>query len=77
MANYSRANKYVTATWATHVDMDTGRPVEDPAYDYSDETKWILPGPLGGHNWQAMAFDEKRRLAFYSSDGKSIIVFHG
>ena len=59
-----RANKYVTATWATHVDMDTGRPVEDPAYDYSDETKWILPGPLGGHNWQAMAFDEKRRLAF-------------
>lgn len=59
-----RANKYVTATWATHVDMDTGRPVEDPEYSYADKSKWILPGPLGGHNWQAMAFDEKRRLAF-------------
>ena len=59
-----RANKYVTATWATHVDMTTGRPVEDPAYDYLDKTKWILPGPLGGHNWQAMAFDQKRRLVF-------------
>ena len=59
-----RANKYVTATWATHVDMTTGRPVEDPAYDYSEKTKWVLPGPLGGHNWQAMAFDPTRRLAF-------------
>jgi quinohemoprotein ethanol dehydrogenase len=59
-----RANKYVTATWATHVDMETGRPVENPAVDYINEAKWILPGPDGGHNWQAMAFDAGRRLAY-------------
>ena len=59
-----RANKFVTATWATHVDMETGRPVEDPAFDYIDEAKWVLPGPDGAHSWQAMAFDAGRRLAY-------------
>lgn len=59
-----RAHKYIAANWATHVDMETGRPVEDPALDYIDEPKWILPGPIGGHNWQAMAFDAGRGLVY-------------
>lgn len=59
-----RANKYVTATWATHVDMETGRPVEDPALDYVDSPKFVLPGPIGGHNWQAMAFDESTGIVY-------------
>lgn len=59
-----RANKFVTATWATHVDMETGRPVEDPAFDYIEDPKWVLPGPDGAHSWQAMAFDAGRRLAY-------------
>ncbi len=59
-----RAHKYVTANWATHVDMDTGRPVEDPALDYISEPKWILPGPLGGHNWQAMSFDSEKGIMY-------------
>lgn len=59
-----RANKFVTVTWATHVDMETGRPVENLDADYINEPKWILPGPDGGHNWQAMAFDAGRRLAY-------------
>ncbi|NIR97074.1 MAG: hypothetical protein GWN54_03670, partial [Gammaproteobacteria bacterium] len=41
-----RANPYVTVTWATHVDMETGRPVENEALDYTESAKWILPGPL-------------------------------
>jgi quinohemoprotein ethanol dehydrogenase len=59
-----RANKYVTATWATHVDMETGRPVEDPALSYVEDERWILPGPLGGHNWQAMSFDESKGVVY-------------
>ena len=59
-----RAHKYVATNWATHVDMKTGRPVEDPALDYSEEPKWIMPGPIGGHNWQAMAFDAGRGLVY-------------
>ena len=29
-----RANPYVTVNWATHVDMETGRPVENPDKDF-------------------------------------------
>ena len=59
-----RANPYVAVNWATHVDMATGRPVENPAMDYADTAKWILPGPLGGHNWQAMSVDVEAGLVY-------------
>jgi quinohemoprotein ethanol dehydrogenase len=62
-----RAHPFVTTTWATHVDMKTGRPVENPEADYLNEPKWILPGPLGGHNWQAMSFDAARGVVYFSA----------
>ncbi|MDA1075441.1 MAG: PQQ-dependent dehydrogenase, methanol/ethanol family [Proteobacteria bacterium] len=52
-----RAKPYAAVNWATHVDMDTGRPVENPELSYLEKAKWILPGPLGAHNWQAMSVD--------------------
>ena len=55
-----RAHPYVQTTWASHVDMETGRPVENLEMDFSEKPKWILPGPLGGHDWQAMSFDESK-----------------
>jgi quinohemoprotein ethanol dehydrogenase len=58
------ANPYATVTWATHVDLETGRPVENPDLDYSKEGKWVLPGPLGAHNWQAMSVDEAAGLVY-------------
>ncbi len=60
-----RANPFVTTTWATHVDMATGRPVENPDVDYVDGPRWILPGPLGGHNWQAMSFDAATGIIYF------------
>ncbi len=61
-----RAHPYVTVNWASHIDMKTGRPVETASRDYNKlgESKWILPGPLGGHNWQAMAFNPNTGLAY-------------
>jgi len=55
-----RANPFVQTTWASHVDMETGRPVENLEMDFTEKPKWILPGPLGGHDWQAMSFDEAK-----------------
>ena len=46
-----RAHPFAAVTWATHVDLETGRPVENPEVDYSDNGAWVLPGPLGAHNW--------------------------
>ncbi len=58
------ANPFASVTWATHVDLETGRPVENPDLDYQEDGKWILPGPLGAHNWQAMSVDEEAGLVY-------------
>ena len=61
-----RANPYVTVNWASHVDMETGRPVElaDRDFNTSGKSAWILPGPLGGHNWQAMSYNPDTGLIY-------------
>ena len=59
-----RAHPYGPVNWATHVDMETGRPVENPDMYYDEEPKWVLPGAGGGHNWHAMSFDPGRRVMY-------------
>lgn len=58
------AENYVKVTWATHVDMETGRPVEDTTQSYRDEEKFIYPPTSGGHNWQPMAFSPETKLVY-------------
>ncbi|MCZ6890836.1 MAG: PQQ-binding-like beta-propeller repeat protein, partial [Gammaproteobacteria bacterium] len=48
-----RAHPYGRVTWASHVDMQTGRPVENPDFYYEENPQWIWPGRAGAHNWQA------------------------
>lgn len=48
-----RAHAYTDAiTWATHVDMETDRPVENPDVVYESDPQWILPANSGAHNWE-------------------------
>ena len=60
-----RAHAYGAVTWASHVDLTTGRPVENPDTIYAQNPQWILPGPQGAHNWQAMAWYADRGLMFF------------
>ncbi|MDA1075814.1 MAG: PQQ-dependent dehydrogenase, methanol/ethanol family [Proteobacteria bacterium] len=62
-----RAHPYGAVTWATHVDLKTGRPVENTDKAYADNPQWILPGPSGAHNWQAMSYDASRGLVYFPS----------
>ncbi len=57
------ADKYVPATWASHYDLTTGRPIENPEQDYNPETL-LFPSPLGGHNWQSMAYSPATGLVY-------------
>jgi PQQ-dependent dehydrogenase (methanol/ethanol family) len=52
------AEKFAPLTWATHVDMATGRPVEVPEarYDRTGKPVIVSPGALGMHNWHPMAY---------------------
>jgi quinohemoprotein ethanol dehydrogenase len=44
-------------TWASHVDMETGRPVEAPNARNTEEPQLLVPGPSGAHNWHPMSFN--------------------
>ena len=59
-----RAHPFGSVTWASHIDLETGRPVEVEGGQYYDEAKWIWPGPLGAHNWQAMSVDVDAGVAY-------------
>ncbi len=58
------AEKIGRATWATHIDMATGRPVEAKGARFEDGEELIYPGPLGVHNWHAMSFNPGTGLAY-------------
>lgn len=59
------AENYVAVNWATGYDMKTGRPIENPQARYDKEgSEVVIPGALGGHNWQPMAFSPKTGLAY-------------
>ena len=61
-----RAHPYTEGiTWATHVDMETGRPVENPEVVYEKNPAWILPANAGAHNWEPMSWDAKQGLMYF------------
>jgi len=58
------AEAYVPVTWATHIDQETGRPVENPDAHYANEVQQIRPAPYGGHNWHPMSFNPETGLVY-------------
>jgi PQQ-dependent dehydrogenase (methanol/ethanol family) len=60
------AKAIVPTSWASGVDLKTGRPIENKEARYSETGKPvdIKPGPLGAHNWQPMAFNAKTGLVY-------------
>ncbi len=57
------AEPYVQTTWASHVDPETGRPVETGG-QYANEPKLVYPSPYGGHNWHPMAYNPNTGLVY-------------
>ena len=59
------ADLFTHITWASHVDMATGRPVETKYADYQNfGSTYIWPSPYGAHNWQPMSFSSKTGLMY-------------
>jgi quinohemoprotein ethanol dehydrogenase len=61
------ANNFTPVNWASHIDQKTGRPVRKPDADYwrrNGKKTIASPGPLGAHNWQAMAYNESTGLVY-------------
>ncbi len=55
---------FTGVTWATGIDLATGRPIEAPGARYETEPFNIGPGAPGGHTWHPNAFSPKTGLIY-------------
>ncbi len=59
------AEKFAEVNWASGIDLETGRPIEDPAARYPDGKPFLLyPFPYGAHGVQAMSHSPKTGLTY-------------
>ena len=58
------AEKIGKVTWADHIDLATGRPVENPGVRYEDGEALIWPGSAGAHNWHPMSYSPATGLVY-------------
>ena len=58
------AENYTPMNWASHVNPETGRPVETGKGDWSEEMAFVMPGPAGGHNWHPMSYSPDTGLVY-------------
>jgi quinohemoprotein ethanol dehydrogenase len=57
------AGKVGKVTWADHIDLQTGRPVESSGR-YEQGLVKVWPSALGSHNWQNMSFSPRTGLVY-------------
>ena len=50
------ADPFARINWATHYDMETGRPVETEIARFPEQAELIRPSSIGAHNWHPMAY---------------------
>lgn len=61
------AEKFTFANWASHVDMNTGRPVESKNSRLFDGKNVTIPSNAGAHNWPPMSFNHDTGLVYIPS----------
>ena len=60
------AEKFAKVTWASKIDLKTGRPVENPGIRYWEKPGMfeLWPGPQGAHTWLPQAFSPRTGLVY-------------
>jgi len=58
------AENFVPVTWAKGIDLETGRPIENPEARYGTGMAVVTPPPFGGHNWHPMSYSPDTGLVY-------------
>ena len=58
------AEAYGAVTWASHIDQETGRPVENEGVRYENDPAPAFPAPYGAHNWHPMSYSPDTGLVY-------------
>jgi PQQ-dependent dehydrogenase (methanol/ethanol family) len=69
------AQNFTEISWATHVDIETGRPVETPEARYNEtgETFLSLQNPNGAHTWLSQSYSPITGLVYMPIHGTPFI----
>ena len=52
-------------TFASRIDLKSGRPVLLPAADYADGPQLLTPNAVAAHNWQPMSYSPQTGLVYF------------
>ncbi len=62
------AGKFAKTNWASDIDVETGKPVYDPAGEFwnlkEGESTYVWPNMWGAHNWHPMAYHPETNLSY-------------
>lgn len=58
------AEPFVKTTWASKIDLATGRPIENASARAIDRPALVYPGSAGAHAWQAQSFNPRTGLVY-------------
>ena len=69
------AQNFTEISWATHVDIETGRPVETPEARYNETggSFLSLQNPNGAHTWLSMSYSPQTGLVYMPIHGTPFI----
>jgi alcohol dehydrogenase (cytochrome c)/quinohemoprotein ethanol dehydrogenase len=72
------AKNFTDVSWATHIDLQTGRPVENPAARYNVTGKFFrsLQNPNGAHTWHSMSFSPITGLVYIPIHMSNFVYGH-
>ncbi len=69
------ADKFVDANWATGVDLKTGRPIINPAADYTrGKPAIVFPSGVGGHNFNPMSLSARTGLVYLAAVHSGMMI---
>lgn len=58
------ADPFSEVTWASKVDLSSGRPVENPGARYESGSATVAPSTAGAHTWHAMSYNPGTGLVY-------------
>ena len=69
------ATPFAHITWASGIDMKTGRPIEVPGSRFENGPFVMAPGPIGAHSWLPMAYSPQTRLTYIPMMDMEFIMY--
>jgi alcohol dehydrogenase (cytochrome c)/quinohemoprotein ethanol dehydrogenase len=72
------AENIMPVNWATHVDLETGRPAiaQGARYDDIGIARKITPGPAGAHSWHPMSYSLDTGLVYIPAKQEPFVYRH-